>query len=317
MPAAPQSPQLSIVIPTLGRHGTLARVLGRLERQTSDEAFEVLVVVDDEETDLAAVDTALADRSFPIRRLARPRPGASAARNTGWRAAESALVLFLDDDVLPEPQLLSEHLAWHDRHPAREVGVLGLVRWADELRVTPFMRWIERGVHFDFAHIEGEEAGWGRLYTANVSVKKELLELVGGFDEERLPFGYEDLDLGYRMHAHGFRLLFNRRAAGEHMNEMTIETMRARMPMMASSERAFCAKHPEIPPYFFNMFSQAAARPPAPHRLAGLARVVPPDAPVLGRRVWESVDARFRQELAPDFMRAWEDAQKGGRPTGG
>lgn len=308
MPGTRQTPQLSIVIPTLGRDGTLARVLGRLEHQTTGERFEVLVVVDDQETDLPAVDGALADRPFPVRRLTRPRPGASSARNTGWRAAGAALVLFLDDDVLPEPGLLSQHLAWHERHPEREVGVLGLVRWADELDVTPFMRWVERGVHFDFAHIEGEEAGWGRLYTANVSIKKELLELVGGFDEERLPFGYEDLDLGYRMHEQGFRLLFNRAASGEHVNEMTIETMRARMPMMASSEQAFCAKHPEIPPYFFDMFSQAASRPRAPHRLAHLARVVPPDTPFLGPKVWASVDARFKEALAPHFLRAWNDA---------
>ena len=193
----------------------------------------------------------------------RPSPGASAARNTGWRAAAAPLVLFLDDDVLPEPQLVAEHLGRHARHPEREVGVLGLVRWADELRVTPFMRWLERGIHFDFGGIEGEEAGWGRFYTANVSVKRELLDLVGGFDEERLPFGYEDLDLAYRMHAHGFRLLFNRRACGEHVREMTLESVRGRMPMMASSERAFCAKHPEIEPYFLNLFRDAASRPPA------------------------------------------------------
>ncbi len=292
-------------------------MLERLERQTAPGGFEVLVVVDEEETDLVAVDGAVLGRPYPLRPLVRSSPGASAARNTGWRAARAPLVLFLDDDVLPEPPLLAEHLACHARHPGREVGVLGLVRWADELRVTPFMRWIERGVHFDFVHIEGEEAGWGRFYTANVSVKKELLELVGGFDEERLPFGYEDLDLGYRMHVHGFRLLFNRRASGEHVNEMTIETVRARMPMMASSEMAFCAKHPEIPPYFFDMFSQAAAQPKGPHRLAGLARMVPPNAPLLGRRVWESVDARFKQELAPEFMRAWEEAAKAGGPSGG
>jgi glycosyltransferase involved in cell wall biosynthesis len=307
----PKPPQLSIVIPTLGRHGTLARVLDRLARQEISGGFEALVVVDEKETDLAAVETAIVGRGFPVRHLTRSSPGASAARNTGWRAAESPLVLFLDDDVLPERELLGEHLLWHARHPEREVGVLGLVRWADELRVTPFMRWLERGVHFDFEGIEGEEAGWGRFYTANVSVKRELLELVGGFDEENLPFGYEDLDLAYRMHAHAFRLLFNRRARGEHVKEVTLENMRARMPMMASSERAFCAKHPQIDPYFFNLFKDAATRPPASHRRADLARVVPPRVPVLGPWVWRSVDARFKELLAPDFMRAWEESGRG------
>ena len=307
----PAAPELSIVVPTLGRDGTLARVLARLERQTTGEPFEVLAVVDRDETDLAAVDAAIAGRPYPLRKVVRPRPGASAARNAGWREAAARLVLFLDDDVLPEPPLVAEHLAWHARHPEREVGVLGLVRWADELRVTPFMRWLERGVLFDFEGIEGEEAGWGRLYTANVSVKRELLELVEGFDETRLPFGYEDLDLAYRMHAHGFRLLFNRRACGEHLREATLESLRSRMDMMASSEREFCAKHPEIPPYFHAMFAEAASRTPAPHRLARLAWLVPPDAPLLGRRVWASVDARYKEALAPDFMRAWD---RSGRP---
>ena len=52
--------------------------------------------------------------------------------------------------VRHEARRSGEHLSWHARYPQREVGVLGLVRWADELRVTPFMRWLERGVHFDF-----------------------------------------------------------------------------------------------------------------------------------------------------------------------
>jgi len=298
--------EISIVIPTLGRHAKLARVLERLERQADAGAFEVLVVMDAAETDPPAVDAVVAERPYPLRKLAGPFPGASAARNTGWRAAGAPLVLFLDDDVLPEAALVSEHLAWHARHPEREVGVLGLVRWADELRVTPFMRWLERGFHFDFAHIQGEEAGWGRFYTANVSVKRELLELVGGFDEERLPFGYEDLDVAYRMHAHGFRLLFNRRASGEHVHEMTLENVRARMPRTASSERAFCAKHPEIPPYFLNLLKDAASRPPSPHRLSRLARVVSPGVPFLGPKVWRSADARFKEALAPCYMRAWE-----------
>ena len=295
------------MIPTLRRHGKLRRVLDRLERQSSPARFELLVVADAAEPDPAGLDAVLAGRPYPARRLVGSRPGASAARNAGVRAAAAPLVLFLDDDVLPEQQLVAEHLSWHERHPGEEGGVLGLVRWADELRVTPFMRWLERGVQFDFARIDGEEAGWGRFYTSNASVKRGMLERVGGFDEERLPFLYEDLDIAYRMQAHGFRLLFNPRATGEHLHEMTIEDLRARVPLLAASERAFCAKHPEIPPYFLEMFRQAAAAPPARGRLSWLAPVVPPEVPVIGRRVWDTVESRFKQALAPNYLRAWEE----------
>src|SRR5204862_2528736 len=167
----------------------------RLDRQTAPpESFEVLVVADAKEEQPDALEDAAAGRGYAARVVRAGRPGASAARNAGWRAAAAPLVLFLDDDILPEPALVAEHLAWHRRHPEDEVGVLGQVRWADELRVTPFMRWLEHGIQFDYPNIEGTEAGWGRFYTANVSVKRALVERVGGFEEDALPFGYEDLD---------------------------------------------------------------------------------------------------------------------------
>src|SRR3954452_8154751 len=198
--------RISVVIPTLGRPGLLARVLDRLDAQTERD-FEVIVVADAAERALGEVDRAVAGRA---RRLQAARPGASAARNAGWRAAGAPLLLFLDDDILPAPGLVAEHVEWHRRRPEPEVGVLGHVRWADELEVTPFMRWLEHGIQFDYPGIQGTDAGWARFYTANASVKRELVEQAGGFEEQRLPFGYEDLDLALRMRDLGFRLLYNR-----------------------------------------------------------------------------------------------------------
>ena len=50
----------------------------------------------------------------------------------------------------------------------RRSAVLGHVRWAREVRVTPFMHWLDHGVQFDYPAIDGTEAGWGRFYGANV-----------------------------------------------------------------------------------------------------------------------------------------------------
>ena len=299
-------PLISVVIPTLGRPGLLRRVLDRLDAQTAAPgSFEVVVVADAAEERLDEVDAAAAGRGYDARGLSGHRPGASAARNTGWRAARARLVLFLDDDVLPEPALVAEHLAWHRAHAEDEVGVLGHVRWADELRVTPFMRWLEHGIQFDYPNIVGVEAGWGRFYTANASVKRALVERAGGFEEDALPFGYEDLDLALRMHAHGFRLLYNRAAVAEHLHPMDLDFWKRRVARIAVSERQFVAMHPEIPPYFHDMFSKAAAAPPARGLGARLARFVPRRTPVIGARVWGSADAVFRQALAGPFLAAW------------
>lgn len=301
---------ITILIPTLGRSQLLARVLGRLERQTAGaDAFEVIVVADAQEPDLASVQEVTRSRPYRVQQLQAPRTGASAARNLGWQSAETELVLFLDDDVLPEPGLVSEHLRWHERHPEEEIGVLGRVRWADELVVTPFMRWLDDGIQFDFPNIVGNEAGWGRFYTANASVKRGLVERVHGFDEESLPFGHEDLDIALRMSEYGFRLLYNREAVAEHVHPMDLELWKRRMPRIAVSERRFCELHPDIPPYFFQLFSSAAAARPARGLGERLARFVPPSFPVLGPQVWHSADLVYRQALARPFLAAWRAAE--------
>ena len=302
-------PRISIVIPTLNRAEVLARTLGRLERQTAAPGdFEVVVVSDPAERDPDALESALADRPYELRHLVRHAPGVSAARNDGWRDARAPLVLFLGDDILASPGLVAQHLAVHERHPAREVGALGPVTWARELRVTPFMRWLEHGIQFDFVSIEGEEAGWGRFYTSNASVKRALLDEVGGFDEA-FEFAYEDLDLAKRMAEHGFRLLFAPAAGAEHLHAPTVDEYRRRVAAIAVAERRFVAKHAGMEPYFRRLFARAADWPPSRGRWARLAPFVPRGTPWLGERVWTSADRHFTAELAPAFDAAWESPQ--------
>jgi hypothetical protein len=232
--------------------------------------------------------------------------------------------LFLDDDVLALPGLVAAHLAAHDREPAADVGVLGHVRWARRPRPTAFMRWLDDGIQFDFRGLApGADAGWWRFYTANASVKRTMLERVGGFDEERFPFGYEDLDLAARMADHGFRLRYEPDALAEHVHPQTIEDWRERVSRIAASERRFCERHPQARPYFRELFTEAVNAPPARGHGARLAGVIPRGVPWLGPRVWASFDMWHRQQLAGPFLAAWEaagahaDDRASGPPGGG
>lgn len=297
---------LSVVISTLGNYAGLGRVLDGYERQDAPEgSFEVLVVVDRADPEPERVDALVADRPFPLRRMTGHRRGLSANRNTGVAAAQSPLVLFTDNDTIPSPQLVSEHLAWHRAYPEEEVGVVGHVRWAREIKLTAFMHWLDHGVQFDYPNIQGIEAGWGRFYGANSSAKRSLIERVGGYDEDRLPYLYEDLDFGYRASKLGFRVLYNRRAEVEHLREMDLAFWQQKVGRLARVERTFVAKHPEIPAYFHAMFSSAAALPRARGRGRALIRFVPRGFPWLGQRVWNSADLYYRQTLAPNFLEAW------------
>ena len=310
------APELTIVIPALGNYGVLGRVLSGYARQDAGRAgFEVVVVADPADPDPDALRRAVGERPYPTRVLWGTRPGASANRNVGWRAAAASLVLFTDSDTIPAPQLVAEHLAWHRAHGERQTVVVGLVRWAPGIAVTPFMRWLEHGVQFDFDGIQGVEGSWAHVYSANCSVKRSFLEQVGGYDEQRFPYGYEDLDWGYRAREHGMRVLFNRRAVVNHWRTMTVEQWQVRAPRLAVSEWRFCERHPDVPPWFQQLFATAAAHPPGGRRSAAAARVIPRRIPWLGPLVWKRATLHWRQQIAPQFLAAWDAVAAGDAPA--
>ncbi len=305
MSSSAAEPAISVVIPTHRRPALLARALDHLEGQL-DDAAEVLVV-DDARDDPAAVTDAVraGSRPYPVRLVDRPGPGgAAAARNAGWRAAAAPLVLFLQDDILAARGLVAGHLDAHARMPEREVAVLGHVRWADELRVTAFMRFLEEGVQFDYAHMQPGDVGWGRLYTANVSLKRALLAAVDGFDET-FTIPYEDLELGRRLHDHGLRLMYEPALEAEHVHPTTLASFRERMRATGGAERHMVARHPDVAPYFHDALQGwRGARTSA--WASRLADVVPAGTPLVGGRVHARARAHWKAQLADAFFAGWE-----------
>lgn len=309
-------PQLSVVLSTLGNYAVLERVLDGYDRQDAPPgSFEVLVVADLKEPELDRVDAAIGDRPFPVRRLVGHVGGLSANRNTGWQAAGAPVVLFTDNDTIPVPSLVARHIDQHRRHPEPEVAVSGHVRWAKGLKVTPFMRWLDRGVQFDFESIEGDEGHWALLYGANSSIKVAMLERVGGYDEERLPYLYEDIDWGYRAREHGLRVIYDKDAIVDHWRPMDLDVWKARAPMLAATEWQFCQMHPDVEPWFHTKFADADRYPGLGTKARTMARFVPPWVPFLGPKVWDKADLQWRKEIAPIFLEAWEQAKRGERSS--
>jgi GT2 family glycosyltransferase len=301
------APRLSVVMPTMRRRQELAQALAALERQTLPRGDYELILAED----------ALADPEGPrpesgsVQVVRGEVPGASAARNAGWRAARAPVVVFVDDDIRAPRDLLERHLARHARGPTGRTAVLGHVRWAPELSITPFMHWMDRGVQFDWRTIRGDGPRWWHFYTANASVARGLLERVGGFDEIELPFGYEDLDLARRMSDHGLDLVYERRAVADHLVAVTEEGFGSRLPRLAASELAFTRRWPEADAYFRDLFLTYVGAAPASGRGVRLIRWVPRRIPKLGHHVWHSADAYYCQRLGPAFLAEWDRLSSG------
>ncbi|WP_043627981.1 glycosyltransferase [Nonomuraea candida] len=122
--------------------------------------------------------------------------GPAAARNAGWRAADTPWVVFLDDDVVPAPGW-AEAL-WKDLVdlPDDVAGSQGRI----EVPLPAGRRPTDAE-----RHTAGlSEALW---VTADMAYRRAALEAVGGFDE-RFPRAYrEDADLALRVRRAGYRLV--------------------------------------------------------------------------------------------------------------
>jgi glycosyltransferase involved in cell wall biosynthesis len=235
--------RVSVIIPTFNRASVLRKTLRGYAEQAGDHQICEILVVDDGSKD----DTALVAQEWNnsprlhVRYLKQENRGLSAARNHGIREAKGGLLLFGDDDIVPSGRMVAEHVAWHRLNPQPNVGVLGLVNWAPEVKPTPFMRWAGLyGPQFNFGYFRaGMELDFRHAYFCNTSVKASFLAQHGTFCENFRQYGWEDLELSCRLGSYGYRVLYNPEAVGYHYKFETFEDTRRRIEMLYSTWPVF------------------------------------------------------------------------------
>lgn len=179
----------TVVIPTIGRP-SLAELLARLGRTAA-----IIVVDDGREQRLQLPDT-----DVSVRVLHSGGRGPAAARNVGWRAADTEWVAFLDDDVLPGP----------DWSPQIEQDLRGLGAdiGASQGRIEVPLPQDRRPTDFERGTAGLATARW---ITADMAYRRAALHRVGGFDERFGRAYREDADLALRVIAAGYRIVQGQR----------------------------------------------------------------------------------------------------------
>jgi glycosyltransferase involved in cell wall biosynthesis len=236
---------LSIVIPTYNRCETLKKTLSAYLGQTALQNIAEIIVVDDGSTDSTQnIIARLAERSIvPIRYFRQENKGPAAARNVGIRETTSELILFTDDDIIPSPTLVAEHLEWHSRFPELPASVLGQVTWAPEVKPTPFMNWYGAEELFAFARFTGQtELDYMYFYSCNVSLKLKFLRNSGTFDEDFKVAAWEDIELSFRLNKAGMRLLYNPNALAHHYQYVSFDDAIHRTKKAGLAEKVFRRK---------------------------------------------------------------------------
>jgi GT2 family glycosyltransferase len=198
-------------------------VLAALEQQTyALDCFEV-VVVSDGSTD--GTHTYLETLSTPLdlQVVVQPNRGVAAARNQGVTRAQGELILFLDDDVMPAPTLIAEHMRTHAT-AEHEIVVLGPMLSPPDFAMLPWVRYEQAMLYKQYRAMQAGdwEPSPRQFYTGNASLARQQLIDIGGFDEHF--HRAEDVELAYRLAARGLRFVFNADAVGYHYAERSLES---------------------------------------------------------------------------------------------
>jgi len=145
----------------------------------------------------------------------------AAARNRGWRAAQADLCVFVDDDntVASETLAALEHAAcditiglvapviYEAANPSR-IWCAGIRRSSWTTRTT----FLHRG-----ASRPPAEALWPTDDMPDAfAVPRQVLMRIGGFDEVRFPFHYEEADLCMRIRLSGLKAVVVGKATAWH-----------------------------------------------------------------------------------------------------
>ena len=244
----PGGPRLTVavVIPVYNRVELLRRTLAGLMVQRGYPAHLMSVVVaDDGSEDAPALALAVEEAAEHLRitmvRQEREGYGAGRARNLGAAAARADVILFVDADCLPDPELVAGHLAWH--HRADNLVVVGSRQHVDSTGITAEaiadgtvdIRRLVKGdqpSEEDFAPEDWRRTFYRRtaslrhgneafrsLLTGNCSLRRDRFLEAGSFSADFRRWGGEDTELGWRLFSAGLFFVPANRAAIYHQQQ--------------------------------------------------------------------------------------------------
>jgi glycosyltransferase involved in cell wall biosynthesis len=209
-------PDVSVVVPTMPeRRRQLAACLAGLAAQgLGRERFEIIVVPNGAGAErVTAVPGA--DRVLP-----RPEPSVGIARNSGATAASAPVIVFIDDDVVPDPGCLAAHLTAQRQRPGVTLGPYWPARPGATLIEQTISRWWYD--HLSRKQRPGHRFTFVDFVTGNVGFPAELFRAHGGFDTSFPGSHREDWEMGCRLLAAGVRFAVVSEASARHYHTVTL-----------------------------------------------------------------------------------------------
>ncbi|MGL5780785.1 glycosyltransferase [Cetobacterium sp.] len=237
----------SIIVPAYNNESELRATLISIVKSNFDlNMIEILVCDDGSEKSLINVVKDF-DNNINIRYFYQQDRGfrAAAARNMGILNAKGHICIFIDSGIIVSEECIAQHIMSHE---VEHIATIGYVYGFDntnelETQVSKLVDIdnieksilnLENNKIFDMREDVYREMGddlmkwpapWCYFWGGNISIEKEDLLNVNGFDESYIEWGGEDVDLGIALFLNGVKLTLCRKANSIHLPHKKVHNM--------------------------------------------------------------------------------------------
>jgi glycosyltransferase involved in cell wall biosynthesis len=242
----------SVVMPYYRNRQPLLHTLASLANQSFPASQYEIIIVDDGKSDfelLGLIETARYPINIHYYTYEQNR-GSAFARNYGLAKAQGEFVIFLDSDQIVQPDFIAQHMRFFDAAPVDvpllQIGLRNEISApvegqqisvnSTDSRFAVFERYSE--------NMQNLRGGWHLCFSHNFSIRKSILEQLGGFDDTIFHgWGLEDCEFAYKLHKNKVKIAYNPNVLVYHLShEISWNSMRG-FELWNNNLAAFIAKH--------------------------------------------------------------------------
>ena len=237
---------VSVVVPTYQGRDRIAALLEALRNQTIEpSSFEVVVSVDGSDDGTREL-LAGVEAPFAVRWDWEPNRGRASACNAAIRRAQGSVLVFLDDDMVPTPGLLEAHRRAHQDGGPR--FVMGPVPIEIGPAAPPVTSYVVRKFDAHLTRIAAPAHRFGvrDVFSGNASVRADVLDSVGLFDETFQRYGNEDLELAVRLRKAGVDAVYEPAALAKQRYDKSFSRLANDTVSKGYTAVVLALKHPEV-----------------------------------------------------------------------
>jgi glycosyltransferase involved in cell wall biosynthesis len=242
---------IDIVIPTYNRSELLNHTLSSILKQSVDKKMINVFVVDDGSADDSERVAKEYSKVLNLHYFYQEDKGyrVASARNTGLKNGTSDICLLIDSGILLRSDCVKQHLDLHRRNPD-PIAVIGYVYGFDDddpdlehlQKICAGMPDVDEIIDYlevhklyldvrevEYSRFNGQihwlPAPWVFFWTGHVSFNRKCLKEGEFFDVIFEPrYGFEDMDLGYRMHCNSIKMHLLREAKVFHFPHRKLQS---------------------------------------------------------------------------------------------